>query len=389
MPDRDLLMIPGPIEFEPDVLRAMADKTASHVSPEFVEIFGRALDRMRQVWLAPDGQPFVVAGSGTLAMEMAAANLVQPGDRALVINTGYFSDRMAAILVRHGAVVTQVPAPIGTAPAPDEIAHALASDSYKVLVVTHVETSTGVRAPVEPLVRLARQHGALSIVDGVCSTAAEVFRQADWDADVFLTASQKAIGVPPGLALLVASPRAMETWRARRTPVASVYLDFAEWLPIMEAYMARKPAYFATPPVNLIYALDVSLGQILAEGMEARFARHARIGRAFRAAWQALDLSLVPLEESLAANTLSAIYYPSGADATLLAGIKQEGVIVAGGLHPEIRTRYFRVGHMGAITPNDVLATVGAVERALLGAGSSTPPGTALAAAQAVLSERE
>ncbi|HBY98667.1 MAG TPA: alanine--glyoxylate aminotransferase family protein [Chloroflexi bacterium] len=378
-------MIPGPIEFEPDVLQAMAVKTSSHVAPAFIEVFGRTLERLRQVWLAPDSHPFVVAGSGTLAMEMAVANLIEPGDRALMVNTGYFSDRMVKMLERHGAEVTQIRAPVGGVPGLDEVEHALAGDSFKVMAVTHVDTSTGVCAPAEALSRMARQHGVLSIFDGVCSTAAEEFRQAEWGADVFLTASQKAIGVPPGLALVVASPRALEAWRARRTPVASVYVDFGEWLPIMEAYEARKPAYFATPPVNLIYALDASLDHILAEGMDARFARHARVGRAFRAAWQALDLSLVPLEEGLAANSLSAVYYPEGIDATLLGRVKNEGVVVAGGLHPAIKSRYFRVGHMGAVTSNDILATVGAVERALITGGYPATPGTAVAAAQVAL----
>lgn len=385
MPDRDLLMIPGPIEFEPDVLRAMAVKTPSHVAPEFIEVFGRALEQLRQVWLAPDGQPFVVAGSGTLAMEMAVANLVEPGDKALVINTGYFSDRMAKMLQRHGAELTQIRAPIGGVPALDEVERALAQDGFKVMAVTHVDTSTGVRAPAEALARLARRHGVLSIFDGVCSAAAEEFRQTEWGADVFLTASQKAVGVPPGLALLVASPRAMAAWRARRTPVGSVYADFSEWLPIMEAYEARKPAYFATPPVNLIHALEVSLSEILAEGMDARFARHARVARAFRAAWQALDLSLVPLEEGVAAHSLSAVYYPQGTDGSLLGRIKKEGVVVAGGLHPKIKSHYFRVGHMGAVTSNDILATVGAVERGLIAGGYPVAPGTAVAAAQAEL----
>src|SRR5512137_1003692 len=111
MKDRKLLMIPGPVEFTPEVLRAMGMATTSHVAPNFVEAFGQALERMRHVFLCPNGQPFILAGSGTLAMDTAAANLVEPGDRALVVNTGYFGDRFAAILERYGAVVTHVRAP--------------------------------------------------------------------------------------------------------------------------------------------------------------------------------------------------------------------------------------------------------------------------------------
>lgn len=385
MTDRALLMIPGPVEFSPAVLRALAAPSPSHVAPEFIEVFSRALGRLREVCLTKDAFPFVVAGSGTLAMEMAVANLVEEGDAALVVNTGYFSDRMAKLLERHGARVTQVKAPVGSAPSVEEVKAAFSKGAFKVMTVTHVDTSTGVRADASGLLAVANAHGALSIVDGVCATAGEEFRQDAWGADVYLTASQKAVGVPPGLALLTVSPRALEAWRKRKTPVRSVYLDFAEWLPIHEAYLAKKPSYFATPPVNLIAALDVSLGQLLAEGMEARFTRHRTLAEAFRAAWRALGLTLVPKTEALAANTLSALYLPDGVDGSLVGKVAAEGVILAGGLHPEIKARSFRVGHMNAVNPSDVLATVGAVERALAKCGHAVELGAGLAAAQGVL----
>jgi alanine-glyoxylate transaminase/serine-glyoxylate transaminase/serine-pyruvate transaminase len=367
------------------VLQALGAPTLGHTDPAFISLFGRALKRLREVCLAPGAQPFVVSGSGTLAMELAGANLVEPGAAALVVNTGYFSDRMAKILERHGAKVTHVRAAPGEAPSADEVETHLSRGGFKVMTVTHVDTSTGVLAPVESLVKAARKHGVLVVVDGVCATAGEAFHQDAWGADVYLTASQKAVGVPPGLALLTVGPRALEAWKKRKTPVASVYSDWAEWLPIMEAYEAGKPAYFATPPVNLVAALDVSLGQILAEGMEARFARHQRMARAFRAGWKALGLRMLPTSEAVTANTLSAVYYPDGVDAALVGKVKGQGIVIAGGLHPELKTRYFRVGHMNRVGPTDVLAAVGAVERALLAAGHRSEPGAAVAAAQASL----
>jgi len=139
-------MIPGPIEFDLAVLRAMAVKTPSHIAPEFIEAFGEVLERLREVFLTSSGQPFVVAGSGTLAMDMAAANLVETGDKALVINTGYFSDRFAAILERYGAQVSQVRAELGDVPPLEEVEEALRQDDFKLMAITHVDTSTGVVA---------------------------------------------------------------------------------------------------------------------------------------------------------------------------------------------------------------------------------------------------
>lgn len=365
MSDRNLLMIPGPIEFEPAVLRALGEKTRSHLDPVFMKAFGRTITRLREVFLAPTAQPFVVAGSGTLAMEMAVANLVQPGDKALVVNTGYFSDRIATMLERHGATVTYVRAEPGSVPSLEEVERALSGGGFKVMTITHVDTSTAVLAPVKELAALGRKHDALVVVDGVCSVGGEALEMDAWGVDVAFTASQKALGAPPGLAVLLAGPRAMAAWKARTRPVASMYLDFTEWLPIHEAYEAQKPAYFATPPVNLIMALDVSLGQLLEEGMAARAQRHVKVAETVGRAWKTMGLEHLPKLEAHRAHTLSALYYPAGVDAALVKAIAAEGVVVAGGLHPALKTKYFRVGHMGAVTMNDLTATIGAIQRAL------------------------
>ncbi len=389
MKQRKLLMIPGPIEFTPEVMASMALPTTSHVAPNFIEVFGQAIERLRTVFGSPSGQPFVVAGSGTLAMDMAAANLVERGDAALVVNTGYFSDRFGAILERYGASVTHVRAPaVGDVPGLDEVERTLKAGSYKVMTITHVDTSTAVRVDVRAMAALGRAHGALVIVDGVCSVAGEALLQDEWGIDLALTASQKALGVPPGLAVLVAGQRALERFHSRKTPVGSYYSDWSEWLPIMKAYEQRKPSYFGTPPVNLVWALDVSLGQIIEEGMIRRVDRHRRLSAAFKDAASAMGFRQVPTGPLHAADTLTALYYPEGVDAGILGRIGQFGVIVAGGLHPEIRARYFRVGHMGAVNESDILTVVGALESALSSTPAKTEPGSGLHACARSLNEQ-
>jgi alanine-glyoxylate transaminase/serine-glyoxylate transaminase/serine-pyruvate transaminase len=388
MPKRPLLMIPGPIEFEPEVLAALASPSPSHMDPDFARAFGRALVRMREVFGAPGGQPFVVAGTGTLAMELAAANVVEAGDRVVIVNTGFFGDRMGRIIERLGATAEHVRAEIGSVPDLDAIEKAVSRGPCKALAVTHVDTSTSVLTPIEAIAKIGRKHGALVVVDGVCATGGETFRQDAWGVDICLTASQKAIGVPPGLALLVASPAAIAAHRARRAPVASLYLDFGEWLPIMEAYERGAPQYFATPAVNLVAALEVALGRICAEGIDARAARHERIASAFRAAWKALGLTPLPKHEAISAHTMSAVWYPEGVDASFVGRARDEGVVLAGGLHPDVKTKYFRVGHMGAVDASDALTTVAAIERALVKSGRRVELGIAVAAAQNVLAGR-
>ncbi len=386
MKNRKLLMIPGPVEFMPEVLRAMGMPTTSHVAANFIEVFGQALEDLRKVFLSPAGQPFVVPGSGTLAMDMVAANVIERGDHALVVNSGYFSDRFARVLERYGAVVTHVHArTVGDAPPLKEVEAALQAVRPKVMTITHVDTSTAVATNVNDLAALGRKHEALVIVDGVCATAGEEMRQDEWGIDIALTASQKAIGVPPGLAIVVAGPRAMERFRTRTTPVGSYYADWTEWLPIMQSYEGRKPSYFATPAVNLVWALNVSLKWILSEGMDARFARHRKLSDSFKAGIGALGLKQLPARPDLLATTLSAVYYPHGVDKSVLKYIDEAGVIVAGGLHPALRDQYFRVGHMGAVTRADILATIGAIESGLKRAGYKFESGTGLSAAQKAL----
>ncbi|MBN1536657.1 MAG: alanine--glyoxylate aminotransferase family protein [Anaerolineales bacterium] len=367
MKNRTLLMIPGPIEFEPAVLAAMGAPTTSHVAADFIEAFGQSLERMRRVFMSENGQPFILAGSGTLAMDSVGANLVEPGDRVLVICTGYFGDRYAALLKRYGAQVDQVTAPVGGRPSLEDIEKALKQQKYKIVFVTHVDTSTGVIADVPGTATLAAQYGALSVVDGVCSIAGEELNMSAWGVDVALTASQKAIGVPPGLALFVVNPRAMQAFKGRKAPITNYYADWANWLPVMQAYEARQAGYFGTPAVNLVWALNVSLGQILEEGINARVERHRVLSNACKAAAAALRLNQVAIKPEWAANTMTALRYPPGiTGAEFLPRVAKAGAYLAGGLHPDIKNEYFRIGHMGATKIGDVLATVGAIEFALI-----------------------
>jgi len=382
-------MIPGPVEVSPAVLAAAAGPPPGHTSPRLIEAFGRSLELLREAVQADaSSQPFLLAGSGTLAMEIAAANLLEPGEGALVVSTGYFSDRMAEILRRYGAQVVQVAAPVGAAPAAEEVRDALARQGpFKALFATHVDTSTGVRVDPEPLCRVAREAGVLSVFDGVCATAGERFFLEDWGADVYFTASQKALGLPPGLALLVASQRALTTRTLRQAPPPPLFLDWDSWLPIHRAYEERRPSYFATPATSLVMALEVGLDELLADGIDARVERHARAASGMRAAWKALGLRQVPRSEAETGNTLSVLLYPDGVDAALLPKVAARGVVIAGGLHPAIRTTSFRVGHMGyAVTRPDYLRrTVEAVAEALRELGVSVDREGAVAALEGVV----
>lgn len=359
-------MIPGPIEFAPEVMEKMGQPTISLLAPAFIESFGHCLEMMREVWQCPSGQPFIVAGSGTFAMDMAGSNLVEAGDQVLVVSTGYFGERYAELLKRYGAKVTLLKAEIGDVVPLEKVEAELARGMYKLMTFTHVDTSTGVLVEPKPMADLAVKYNVLSILDGVCSVAGEEIKQEEWGIDVVITASQKAVGVPPGLALLMVSPKAMAAWKNRTSPVTNYYADWENWLPIMLTHEARGISYFATPPVNLIQALETSLELILKEGLEARFARHQRLAKQFREEMSRLGLNFVTKNPHVRANTLSTYYFPEGiAGSEFLKHVAENGVVIAGGLLPEIKTKYFRVGHMGIVSEDHIFRTSKAIRSAL------------------------
>lgn len=370
-------MIPGPVNCDPAVLRVISTPTISHMSSEFAQIFSNVLKNLRKLVYTESGQPVVVAGSGTLSMEMAVANLVEKGDNVLVATTGFFGERFADVFREFGANVDQLEfAPEDAAP-PEKIGERLDEKRHKIVAISHVDTSTGCANPIEEIARVVSDYDCLFLVDGVCATGAIPEKMDDWGIDVVVTASQKAIGVPPGLAISVFSERALQ----RCSVIAKKGVYFASldrWLPVMRAFDQSKASYFATPPVNMILALDKSLELVLGEGLENVFARHKKLGRAFRSAMKGLGLGLVVENERFAADTMTAVYYPPTVeDAAFRSHVKEEHITIAGGIG-RLAGKTFRVGHMGRISSNDILATVGAIEKALARSGYSIKVGSGL-----------
>ena len=197
--------------------------------------FSEVLQNLRKLFQTTDpaSQPFVISDSGTLGWDQVAANLAEPGDEVLVLHTGYFADSFADCFETYGAKVTQLKAPIGDRPQLDEIEKALKEKKYKIVTVTHVDTSTGVLSELKPLSDLVQKISpeTLLVVDGVCSVGSEEIRFDDWKLDVVLTASQKAIGCPAGLSILMASGKAIEVFKNRQTRPTSYFGSWKNWLP--------------------------------------------------------------------------------------------------------------------------------------------------------------
>ncbi|KAE8147001.1 pyridoxal phosphate-dependent transferase [Aspergillus avenaceus] len=346
------LLIPGPIEFDDAVLQSMAHYAESHVGPGFVKTFGETLTLVRKLFqsTSPTAQPFVISGSGTLGWDVVASNLIEKGEDALVLHTGYFADSFATCLETYGANATQLKAPIGERPSFEEIEQALKEKSYKIITITHVDTSTGVLSDIKRVAEIVRRVSpdTLVVVDGVCSVGCEEIAFDAWDLDVVLTASQKAIGCPPGLSILMMSGRAIDRFKSRKTPPASYYSSIANWLPIMQNYENLKPSYFATPPTQLVHALHTTLSQITSRPLAERFAIHSQASDRVKAAVAEIGLKQLASKPEDQAHAMTAIWLPEGlAPPDVLPGLLKRGVIFAGGLHKEAATKYIRFGHMG------------------------------------------
>lgn len=351
-PDHPALLIPGPIEFDDAVLHAMSHYSESHVGAPFLATFGETLSMLRKLFQTsdPSSQPLVISGSGTLGWDLVAANLAEPGDDVLVLHTGYFADSFSDCFETYGVKATQLKAPIGSRPQLPEIEKALKEKKYKLLTVTHVDTSTGVLSELKDLSELVHRVSpeTLLIVDGVCSVGCEEIAFDDWKLDGVITASQKAIGCPAGLSISIYSGRAIKSFQARKTPPGSYFASFKNWMPIMQNYEAKKPSYFATPSPQLIHALHTSLTQILSNPLSERFAAHKAASQKVKKAVTALGLKQLASDPANQANGMTAIYLPENIKATeILPKLLSKGVIFAGGLHKEIAPKYIRVGHMG------------------------------------------
>ncbi|CAK5267529.1 unnamed protein product [Mycena citricolor] len=377
-----LLVIPGPIEVADEVLYANAHPSMSHVSPDFVPVFGDCIRMTREVLQTTVGQPFLISGSGTLGWDQVAANLVQPGENALVLHSGYFGDSFTECLETYGAKVDQLKAVIGAAVSQEAIAAALSEKKYKIVTFTHVDTSTAVLSDAKAVAATVQRVSpdTLVIMDGVCSVASEEIKFDAWGLDVVLTASQKGLGVPPGLSILVASPKAMKAFESRSVPPSSYYASWKKrvWLPIMKAYESGSPAYFATPPVNLIYAYHASLSQITKQtpSLEERFALHRAASNKIKDAAASLGLKQVPSDPAFGANGMTALYYPEGKTAAdVLPKLGAKNIIVAGGLHTANKDKYFRIGHMGVtvVDPSrgDIETVVAGLKEVFAGTSST------------------
>lgn len=360
---KQLLLIPGPTLVSDEVLEALSQETMAHTDERFVKITSETLVKVKVLFGADKGHPFIIAGSGTLGMEMSLTNILDDKENLLVISHGYFGDRFVDIGHALNVNVDVLKAPTGETVPIETIERTVKDKHFDALTITHVDTSTGTLSDVEAIAKVVHNvsPSTLIIVDGVCATGGVKELFDDWGIDVIFTGSQKAIAVPPGLTILAFSERAIAKRKSMKV-TRTYYGDILRWMPVME----DPHRYFATPAVNMVYALNRSLNDIFSFGLENYFDKHITLARRVRNAMSVMGFELVSKNP---APTLSVFKYPQGiSDADFRSKLYEKGIVVAGAL-AELQGKAFRIGHMGSTTEDDLMIAVKKVVEVLEGMG--------------------
>lgn len=361
MRDKTFLMIPGPTPVPESVMLDIAKHPIGHRSGEFSKILENVYSNLKYVFRTKN-DVFVYTSSGTGAMCAALENLINEGDQVLSLILGNFGSRWAKIATSRGAIVEQIKVDTGCVIDPEVLKERLAQDTekkIKIVTLTHSETSTGAANDIKTLCSIIREHGALSVVDGVTSVCAMECCPDEWGIDVLVSGSQKGFMIPPGLAFLVANERAWKVYEECKHP--SFYWD---WAAYKKSVQDNSTPF--TPAVNLFVGLNTALEMIKTEGIENMNARHKRHSLALRNAIRAIGLELVVKEDKNASHSITSILPPDGISVPDIRKVIKEDfdIIVANGQNT-LKDKIFRMGTLGFVCDRDLISAVGALEATL------------------------
>ena len=381
MDNKLMLMIPGPTPVPEKVLLAMAKHPIGHRSGEFSKVIAELTENLQ--WLhQTKNDVLMLTASGTGAMEAAIINFLSPGDRVLVGNNGKFGERWAKLAKAFGVAVEEITAEWGKPLSVEDFRSKLQADSeknIKAVIITHSETSTGVLNDLEGINKAVKEHGeALIIVDAVTSLGACNVPVDQWELDVVASGSQKGYMIPPGLGFVAVGPKAWQAYKSAKIP--RFYLDLGKYKKATD----ENSSPF-TPPINLMYGLQAALQMQKEEGLEAIFKRHEKATAATRAAIKALSLPLFAPDDA-ASPAITAVA-PISVDAEKVRSVmkKRFDIVLAGG-QDHLKGKIFRMGHLGFVSPRDILAAIASLEATLIELGNTqVTPGQAVAAAAQIL----
>jgi alanine-glyoxylate transaminase/serine-glyoxylate transaminase/serine-pyruvate transaminase len=375
---RHFLQVPGPTNIPDRILRAMNAPCIDHRGPKFQELSKSILERIKLIFKSSD--PVVIYPSaGTGAMEASLVNTLNEGDKILMFETGEFAAQWAQAAKRFKLNVDFVPLDWRTGADPIIVKEKLLADKnkeIKAVLITHNETSTGIKSRVEEIRQAIDEtnHPALFMVDTISSLGSYNYEHQKWKVDVTVGGSQKGLMLPPGISFNAISPKALEAYKNSKMPKS--YFDWGQMLE-----NNKNGFYPYTPAINLLYGLDEAINMLLEEGLDNVFARHKRHAEATRLAVEAWGLEILaknPVERS---DSITAILVPEGHDSDSLRKIIYDNydMSLGTGLN-KVKGKVFRIGHMGDLNDLTLAGTLAGVEMGLKQSGIPYKNGGVMAA---------
>jgi len=341
---KPLLMGPGPSCVSDSVYQALAKPTLGHLDPEFIVLMDDIKSYIRKLIQTENQLTVPISGTGSAGMETCFVNLVESGDRVLVLINGVFGMRMEDVATRLGAEVDSLKFEWGTPVILDSVREQLAQKKYDLVAVVHAETSTGVCNPVAEIGKLVKDNGALYLVDCVTSMGGIEVEMDEWQIDALYSGTQKCLSCPPGLSPVSFSDRAVEKLTNRKTKVPNWYLDLSM---ITQYWSGNARVYHHTAPINMLYGLYQACYSILEEGLENVIQRHKDMHELLVSELKTLDLELF-VEKSARLPMLNAVKIPEGVDDAEIRVrlLKDYRIEIGGGLGP-LAGKIWRIGLMG------------------------------------------
>ncbi len=358
-----LLMGPGPSCVPPEVYQALARPTIGHLDPRFLAIMEEIKALLRQVIGTGNALTLPISGTGSAGMETSFVNLIEGGDRVLILSNGVFGQRMADVAGRLRAEVDTLEFPWGTPVVPEAVRERLATREYDLVAVVHAETSTGVCNPVAEIGSLVRACDALYLVDTVTSLGGIPVAMDAWGADVLYSGTQKCLSCPPGLAPISFSERAVAKLQARSNKVPNWYLDLTM---IIKYWEGASRVYHHTAPINMLYGLYQALRCLVDEGLDRVFQRHRQAHEQLVAGLAELGIGML-VEAPYRLPMLNAVLVPEGVPEAAVRKtlLDQYGIEIGAGLGP-LAGRIWRIGLMGhTARPENVARVLQALQATL------------------------
>lgn len=378
------LRIPGPIDLEPEVLSFMSAPLIAHYGREWVELYNETVTLLKQVWQTKEASVFLMPGPGSVGMEAAIASLSGDTHRLLVLTNGFFGDRWVTIARAYSSRVSVLESTWGRAFDIDVVEQALKRDrEIRVVIMVHGETSTGVLNPLREISALCERYGAVLVADMVATLGGTEIAFDDWHMGIGVSATQKCLECPPGLAPIAVSPHAWEFIERSKGP--GWFVNLRTWQHFAREWADWHP-HPVTMPTGLIQALHYSLQTILDEGLSQRWARHSEIAALVRNALKNLGFELFVPDDREAMNTVTAAKgHPQLPATALIRALKEKHQIMIGGGLEKLAGQIFRIGHMGPTATREAMVpTLLAIEEILRSVGVAVEPGQGLRAPEPV-----